>query len=93
MTSQDVAFMSAIELAEAVKSKQVSPVELVQSYLERIDRLDPGLHAYITVCREEALATARQAEQDLARGGDLGPMFGVPVAVKDQFWTKGILTT
>ncbi len=93
MVSQDIAFMSAIELAEAVKSKQVSPVELVQSYLERIDRLDPGLHAYITVCREEALATARQAEQDLARGGDLGPMFGVPIAVKDQFWTKGILTT
>ena len=42
--------------------------------------------------RDEALAAARQAEQTVLRGGDVGPLFGVPVAVKDQFWTRGILT-
>ena len=60
MVSQGVTFLSATEIAEAIRSKQVSPMELLQSYLERIDRLDSRLHAYITVCREEALATARQ---------------------------------
>jgi len=61
--------------------------------VERIDRLDGQLHAFITVLREEALASAHQAEQMLVQGRNLGPLFGVPVAVKDQFWTKGILTT
>ena len=93
MVSQDIPFLSAAEIAAAIKSKQVSPVEVVQSYLERIDRLDSSLRAYITVCREEALDAARQAEQAVQRGDALGPLFGVPMAVKDQFWTEGILTT
>jgi aspartyl-tRNA(Asn)/glutamyl-tRNA(Gln) amidotransferase subunit A len=76
-----------------IKTKQVSPVEVVQAYLERIERLDRTFHAYITVLPEAVLAAARQAEQEVLRGGELGPLFGVPVAVKDQFWTKGILTT
>ena len=85
--------LTAAETASAIISKRVSPVEVVQSYLDRIDRLDPGLHAYITVCREQALAEARLAEDALQRGSDPGPLFGVPVAVKDQIWTGGILTT
>ena len=93
MASQDIPFLSAAEIATAIKSKQVSPVEVVQSYLERIDRLDSNLRAYITVCREEALDSAHQAEQAVQRGDALGPLFGVPMAVKDQFWTEGILTT
>jgi aspartyl-tRNA(Asn)/glutamyl-tRNA(Gln) amidotransferase subunit A len=93
MTGRDIPLLSAAETAEAIKRKQVSPVEVVQAYLARIDRLDAQLHAYITVLREEALTAARQAEQTLMRGDDLGPLFGVPVAVKDQFWTRGILTT
>ena len=93
MVSQDIPFLSAAEIAAAIKSKQVSPVEVVQSYLERIDRLDPNLRAYITVCREEALDAARQAEQAVRRGDASGSLFGVPMAVKDQFWTEGILTT
>lgn len=93
MNRDDIPFLSAAATAEAIKTKQVSPVDVVQSYLARIDRLDARLHAYITVLREEALAAARRAEEAVMRGGDLGPLFGVPVAVKDQFWTKGILTT
>jgi Asp-tRNA(Asn)/Glu-tRNA(Gln) amidotransferase A subunit family amidase len=93
MAGHDIPWLSAAETAVAIKTKQVSPVEVVQAYLARIERFDGQLHAYITVMRDEALAAARQAEQMVLRGGDLGPLFGVPVAVKDQFWTRGILTT
>jgi aspartyl-tRNA(Asn)/glutamyl-tRNA(Gln) amidotransferase subunit A len=93
MVPQDLPFLSAAETAQAIKTKQASPVEVVQTYLERIARLNPALSAYITILPDQALAAARRAEQTLLQGGDLGPLFGVPVAVKDQFWTKGILTT
>ena len=93
MASDDLAFLSAAETAQAIATKQTSPVDVVQAYLSRIERLDGHLHAYITVLRDGALAAARQAEQALQRGGALPPLFGVPMAVKDQFWTKGILTT
>ena len=93
MAAEDIVMMSAMDTASAIKAKKFSPVEAVRAYLDRIDRLDTGLAAYITVCREEALDAAEQAEQALARGEDLGPLFGVPIAIKDQFWTAGILTT
>jgi aspartyl-tRNA(Asn)/glutamyl-tRNA(Gln) amidotransferase subunit A len=93
MVSSDIAFLSAAETANAMRTKQVSPVEVVQAYLARIERLNTTLHAYITVLRDTALSAARRAEQQLMDGAEVGPLFGVPVAVKDQFWTKGILTT
>jgi aspartyl-tRNA(Asn)/glutamyl-tRNA(Gln) amidotransferase subunit A len=89
----DLAFSSASRLAALVREKQVSPVELVQLYLERIDRLDGHLRAYITVCADEALETARRAETAVMRGETLGPLHGVPVGVKDQFDTAGVRTT
>ena len=63
MTRHDIPWLSAAETAVAIKTKQVSPVEVVQAYLARIERFDEQLHAYITVMRDEALAAARQAEQ------------------------------
>ncbi|HEY7496579.1 MAG TPA: amidase [Candidatus Tectomicrobia bacterium] len=93
MRQSELPWLSAAATARLIQTKQVSPVEVVQAYLERIERLDRTLHAYITVLPEAALAAARQAEQALLRGGELGPLFGVPVAVKDQFWTQGVLTT
>ena len=93
MPNPDIAFLSAAKTAQAIKNKQFSPTEAVQAYLDRIDQLDSTLHGYITVCREEAFTRALQAEQMLERGSNLGPLFGVPMAVKDQFWTEGILTT
>ena len=93
MASGELSFWSASKTASAIKAKEVSPVEVVESYLDRIDRLDSKFRAYITVCRDEALAAARQAEAALQRGDGLGPLFGVPIAVKDQFWTDGIRTT
>ena len=93
MSAAEIAFLPAARLAALVAEKQLSPVELVQSYLERIDRLDGRLRAYITVCREAALDAARRAETAVLRGGALGPLHGVPFAVKDQFETAGIRTT
>ena len=93
MERGDIPYLSATELSELIKNKEVSPVEAVEAYLERIDRLDPTLHAYITVTRDEALQAARESEQALARGEYRGPMHGIPVAVKDQAYTKGIRTT
>ena len=61
-----VPFLSAAATASAIRAKEVSTVEAVQAYLERIDKLDPTLKAYITVCREEALAAAGRLDNDLA---------------------------
>ena len=93
MTANDIPFLSAVETRAAISSKQISPVEVVKAYLDRIERLDPQLASYITVCSEEALDAANQAEAKLERGEFQGALFGVPIAVKDQFWTAGILTT
>jgi aspartyl-tRNA(Asn)/glutamyl-tRNA(Gln) amidotransferase subunit A len=89
----DIPYLSAIELSELIRKREVSPVEAVEAYLERIDLLNDKLNAYITVCRDEALEAARQAEQAITRGKYLGPMHGIPVAVKDQAHTKGVRTT
>ncbi len=86
-------FQTAARLGVMLRSKQVSPVELVQAYLDRIDQVDPKVRAYITVCREEALASAREAEAAIAQGRHLGPLHGVPIAVKDQYNTRGLRTT
>ena len=93
MNRGDIPFLTATELSRLVKKRDVSPVEAVEAYLERIEDLDPKLNAFITLCRGEALQEAHEAEQALARGEYLGPMHGIPVAVKDQMYTKGILTT
>ena len=89
----DLAYLSAARLAVLVKERQVSPVELVRIYLERIDRFDSRLRAYITVLPEAALEAARKAEAAVMRGESLGPLHGVPYAVKDQFATAGVRTT
>src|SRR4029450_9275695 len=89
----DLVFLSATQQAALVRDKQLSPVELVSAYLDRIDRLDGRLRAYITVCRESALAAARRAEDAVSRGASLGVLHGIPFAVKDQFATRGVRTT
>ena len=93
MSADDLVWLGAAEAAALIRSKRLSPTELVQAYLDRIDRLDGGLHAYITVCRDAALTAARAAEQALARGEATGPLHGVPIAVKDQFHAQGMATT
>ncbi|SVB36729.1 uncharacterized protein METZ01_LOCUS189583 [marine metagenome] len=74
-------------------AKEISPVEATEAYLERIESLDGKLRAFITVTADAALEAANKAEQEIAQGNHRGPMHGVPVAVKDQIYTQGILTT
>ena len=93
MDSNDIAFMSAAATSKAVQAGELSPTEAVNAYLSRIDRLDSRLRAYITVTREEALDAAQQVERQLEQKDDPGPLAGVPMAIKDQFWTDGILTS
>ena len=93
MANNDIAFLSASEISRAILEGQLTPVEVVQTYLDRIDRLDPSLSAYITVTRGEALGEAEAIAQKIKSGVNPGPLAGVPIAIKDQFWTKGILTT
>jgi len=83
----------AHELAGLIASKAVSPVDLTKVVLERIDRLQPTLNAFITVCHDAALDAARQAEQAVMDGKPLGPLHGVPYAVKDLVNTAGVRTT
>ncbi|GIX48164.1 MAG: glutamyl-tRNA(Gln) amidotransferase subunit A [Candidatus Tectimicrobiota bacterium] len=89
----ELAFLSATETARLVACRQVTAEEVTRAYLERIERLDATLHAYITVLPEAALAAAREVDRRLQRGEAVGPLGGVPVAVKDQFWTAGVATT
>ena len=92
MDRSDIAFLSAAELASAIESKDVSPVDAVEAYLDRIERIDPKLNSYITVCPDDARRDAKQAEAEIQRGGYRGPLHGIPIAVKDQIHTKGIRT-
>jgi amidase len=87
--SDELAFTPALELAAQVRAREVSPVELVELYLERIERLDPQLNAYVTVDAEGALAAARAAE---ATPSD-APFHGVPTSIKDLSETAGLRTT
>jgi Asp-tRNA(Asn)/Glu-tRNA(Gln) amidotransferase A subunit family amidase len=89
----DLAFRPAHELLGLIKSKKLSPVELVTNILKRIAKLNPKLNAYLTVVEEKALLDARQAEQALYKGQKLGPLHGLPVSIKDLHCTKGIRTT
>jgi aspartyl-tRNA(Asn)/glutamyl-tRNA(Gln) amidotransferase subunit A len=92
-STQDVTRLSMKEAATLLRRKAVSPVELTQACLTRIERLNPVLNAFITITGEQALRQAGKAEAEIARGDWRGPLHGVPVALKDLFDTEGIRTT
>src|SRR5438552_12045806 len=81
------------EVAGLVKKKEVSPVEITRAMLERIERLDRGLHSYLTVSSDLALQQAGRAEKEISKGDYRGPLHGIPVAVKDLIYTKDMRTT
>ncbi|HIM62713.1 MAG: Asp-tRNA(Asn)/Glu-tRNA(Gln) amidotransferase GatCAB subunit A [Dehalococcoidia bacterium] len=93
MDKKELPFLTASQLSKLIETKEVSPVEATEAYLDRIQQVDPKLNSYITVTGEQALEAARQAEQEIAAGRHRGPLHGVPLAVKDQFNTAGIRTT
>lgn len=93
MTPSEIPFLSASELAAAIRSGDVSPVEAVEAYLDRIHQVGDQLNAYITVCSDEARADAQKLAAEAASGNFRGRLHGVPVGIKDQIHTAGIRTT
>jgi len=91
--SQDLATLTVKQASELLRRKQASPVDLVQACLKRIERYDRSINAFITVTREQALATAREMEAELQRGKTRGPLHGIPIALKDNIDTAGVRTT
>jgi aspartyl-tRNA(Asn)/glutamyl-tRNA(Gln) amidotransferase subunit A len=93
MVSDDLGFVSICDLASQIARKQLSPVEVTDYILERIQALDPGLNSYITVMTESARRTAREAERAVGKGNSLGVLHGVPIALKDLYATKHVRTS
>ena len=85
--------LGVAELGRLYRERELSPVEVTRAILERIERYNPELNAYITVMADSALEAARAAEAELLAGIDLGPLHGVPVSVKDLINVRGTRTT
>ena len=93
MSDAKLAYMPATEMARLVRSKELSPVDLVRNALARIDEVNPALNCFCFSFPEEALEKARAAEAAVMAGDDLGPLHGVPFAIKDLTPTRGKRTT
>jgi aspartyl-tRNA(Asn)/glutamyl-tRNA(Gln) amidotransferase subunit A len=93
MDEAELCYRPATELARDIATRRLSPAEVVDMFLERIERLNPRLNAYCTLTADEARAAAKRAEAAVMRGDGLGPLHGVPVSIKDLIVTKGVRTT
>jgi aspartyl-tRNA(Asn)/glutamyl-tRNA(Gln) amidotransferase subunit A len=80
-------------LAPLIRRKKLSPVELTRALLDRIERLQPAINAYITIAADAAMAQARKAEKEIVKGHYRGVLHGIPISLKDLFYTRGIRTT
>ena len=92
MSSDDLHYLDLVDVARRIKVGALSPVTLTEAMLQRIEKLDGGLKSYATVTPDLALEQAREAEAEIKRGAYRGPLHGVPIAVKDLCYTKGIPT-
>ncbi len=92
MHANEICQMSAVDLAAQIRAKQVSPVEVIDAVLARMENLEPHLHAFCTPTPDLARAEAKRIEQDIMRGDAIGPLAGVPVSIKDLIFTKGVRT-
>ncbi len=93
MDADEIVWMGAVELGRAIRAGRTTAVEAARAYLDRIERLNPLLEAYVTVTAERALREAAQADAEIARGAWRGPLHGVPYCLKDIVQTAGIRTT
>ena len=86
-------FLTAAELGPLLREKKLSPVELVEAHLQRIEALEPALNSFITLLPDKARVSARSAEEEIQKGDYRGPLHGIPLGLKDAYDTKGIRTT
>ena len=93
MPDDDLSFLSLAEAARRIRSRELSPVELTRHCLDRIAAIDGKLNSFVTVTADLAVEQARAAEAALTAGSDVGPLHGVPIALKDLYGTKGVRTT
>lgn len=93
MANTDLCFLPATELAHRIRTRSVSCREVMEAHLVQIERVNPKVNAIVTLLPERALEHAHQADEALARGMELGPLHGLPIAHKDLVLTKGIRTT
>lgn len=93
MPDEDLTLLTVAQLGARIQRGDVSPVEVAEAFLHRIDALEPRLNAFITRMDEYVLQAAREAEEELVRGEYCGLFHGIPVGLKDLFWTRGIRTT
>ena len=91
-TGNDICRMDAVTLASKIRAKELSPVEVVEAMLARMDRLEPALHAFCTPTPDVARQAAKRLERELMAGDEVGPLAGVPVGIKDLICTQGIRT-
>ena len=89
----DLCFLTATELARRIRARDLSVTDVVRAHLAQIERVNPRVNAIVTLTAERALAEARVKDEALARGGAMGPLFGLPIAHKDLLPTAGIRTT
>lgn len=93
MQENDLESTTIDALSELIRKREISPVEVIQAALHRIEKYDGELKTFITVTSEEALECANKAEASIARGDYIGPLHGIPIGLKDIIFTKGIRTT
>jgi Asp-tRNA(Asn)/Glu-tRNA(Gln) amidotransferase A subunit family amidase len=93
MEPTELCYLPATDLATLIRTRKVSPTEVADAFLTRIERVNPTINAYCTVTADRALAEAREVEAALGRGESVGPLAGVPMSIKDLLLTKGIRTT
>src|SRR5579864_6815389 len=93
LRTKDWSFLTISELSELIRARKISPVEVTRATLERIDRLNPVVNAYITLTADLAMKSAQEAESEIQRNRWRGPLHGTPIALKDLFDTAGVRTT
>lgn len=93
MENREICFLTATEIAQRIRAKELSATEVMEAHLRQIERINPTVNAIVTFLPEQALEQARAADDAFAKGKEVGPLHGLPVAHKDLTLTKGIRTT
>ena len=93
MRDTEICYMPAVDMSQAIRTRKLSPVEVINAVVSRIEWLNPRINAYCTLLVEGARKQAQEAEAMVMRGDKLGPLHGIPIAIKDLEFTKGVRTT